>query len=110
MSSVDPIIGGVNPTWTGPSEMARLLAGRIRGLRLLRGWTQATLAQRAGVTLASYRRFETRGKASLDLVLKVAHVLARLDEFADLLQPPVAGTMEELERMSRGSQRQRGSR
>ncbi len=103
-------MSGVGLTWTGPSGMARLLAGRIRGLRLLRGWTQASLASRAGVTLASYRRFETTGKASLELLLKVAHALSRLDEFADLLEPPPARTMEELERISRKPVRRRGNR
>lgn len=79
-----------------PSDVARILAGRVKALRLIRGWTQATLAHRAGVTLASYRRFETTGKASLELVLKVAHALGRLDEFADLLKPPPASSIEEL--------------
>ena len=65
-------------TLTGPTEMAQVLADRAKALRLLRGWTQNTLAKRAGVTAASYRRFETTGKASLELVLKIAHALARL--------------------------------
>lgn len=79
-----------------PDDVARILAERVKALRLIRGWTQATLAHRAGVTLASYRRFETTGKASLELVLKVAHALGRLDEFADLLKPPPASSIEEL--------------
>jgi transcriptional regulator with XRE-family HTH domain len=69
----------------GPAEMGRLLADRARGLRLLKGWTRNTLAQRAGVTAASLKRFEATGKASLELVLKVAYALARLDEFGKLL-------------------------
>lgn len=85
---------------TGPSEMAKALAGRAKALRLLRKWTQATLAQRAGVMIASYRRFETTGKASLELVLKVAYALARLDEFDQLFQPPPARSIEELEKQT----------
>lgn len=96
-------------TLTGPSEMAEALAGRARGLRLLRGWTQATLARRAGVTVASYRRFETSGKASLELVLKVALALSRLEEFEQLFQPPPARSIEELERRAAGPTRKRGS-
>ena len=92
----------------GPVEVARELAGRARELRLGRRWTQRTLALRAGVTLASLRRFETTGKASLDLVLKVAHALDRLEDFEGLLQPPRARSIEELEEQAEGPRRQRG--
>jgi transcriptional regulator with XRE-family HTH domain len=95
-------------TLTGPTETAKALAARIRAHRLLRGWTQNTLAQRAGVTAASYRRFERTGKASLELVLKVAHALARLDEFDQLLRPPPARSIEELERKTTMPTRKRG--
>lgn len=92
----------------GPGEVGRLLADRARGLRLLRGWKQATMAQRAGVTLASYRRFESTGKASLELVLKVAHALARMDEFEKVFMPPAARSIQELERQVDMPRRQRG--
>jgi len=92
----------------GPSEMAEVLAGRARGLRLLKGWRQRTLAERAGVSTASLRRFETTGKASLELLLKVAYALARLDEFDQLLQPPPARSIEELEERGNAPERKRG--
>jgi transcriptional regulator with XRE-family HTH domain len=81
----------------GPADIGTLLADRAKALRLLKGWTRNTLAQRAGVTAASLKRFETTGKASLELVLKVAHALARLEEFSKLLLPPAAQSIEELE-------------
>jgi transcriptional regulator with XRE-family HTH domain len=81
-----------------PAEMGKLLADRAKALRLIKGWTRGTLAQRAGVSAASLKRFETTGKASLELVLKVAHALDRLEEFRKLLQPPEARSIEELER------------
>lgn len=92
----------------GPSDMAGSLAKRVKALRLLRAWTQATLAQRAGVTVASYRRFETTGKASLELVLKVAHALARLEEFDQIFQSPPARSIEELEQRTAQPTRKRG--
>ncbi len=95
-------------TLTGPTDMAESLARRVKVLRLHRGWTQNTLAERSGVTNASYRRFETTGKASLELVLKVAHALARLEEFGQLFQPPPARSIEELERRSAGHAAKRG--
>lgn len=92
----------------GPAELAALIAQRARALRLARNWTRGTLALRAGVTAASLKRFETTGKASLELVLKVSHALARLDEFERLLQPPAALSIEELERRAAGPARKRG--
>jgi transcriptional regulator with XRE-family HTH domain len=91
-----------------PTEMGKSLAERVKALRLLKGWTRNTLAQRSGVTAASLKRFETTGKASLELVLKVAHALARLDEFSKLLQPPTAQSIEELEQRVAKPVRKRG--
>ena len=93
----------------GPSETGKLLADRTRTLRLLKRWTRSTLAKRAGVTPASLKRFEATGKASLELVLKVAHALGRLDEFSKVLQPPAARSIEELEQLAAGPARKRGS-
>lgn len=95
-------------TLTSPAEMAMVLAQRVKALRLLKGWTQDTLSRRAGVTAASYRRFETTGRASLELVLKVAHALARLEEFDQLFQPPSARSIEELEQRTAKPTRKRG--
>ena len=92
----------------GPAEMGKSLAERTKALRLLKGWTRNTLAQRAGVTAASLKRFETTGKASLELVLKVGHALARLDEFSKLFQPPAAQSIEELEQRAASPVRKRG--
>lgn len=94
----------------GPEDMDRQLAERIKDLRLEQQYTRKTLASRAGVTEASLRRFETTGKASLELVLKVAHALGRLNEFETLFTPPKATTMAELEKMSVSPKRKRGSK
>ena len=92
----------------GPVEMGKLLAERAKTLRLFKGWTRETLATQAGVTAASLKRFETSGKASLELVLKVAHALARLEEFGKLFQPPAAQSIEELEQRAAKPARKRG--
>jgi transcriptional regulator with XRE-family HTH domain len=92
----------------GPAEMGKSLADRAKALRLFKGWTRSTLAQRAGVTAASLKRFETTGKASLELILRVAHALARLEEFSKILQPPTAQSIEELEQRAAKPTRKRG--
>lgn len=93
-----------------PSELASELADRIRALRLTRNWTRATLAARAGVTTASLKRFESTGKASLELVLDVALALERLDELDALFQPLGPQSMAELEEQTRRPTRTRGRR
>ena len=95
-------------TLLGPGEMGASLADRAKALRLLKGWTRETLARRAGVSASSLKRFETTGKASLALVLKISHALARLDEFGKILQPPPAGSIEELQRRAAKPGRKRG--
>lgn len=92
----------------GPAEMGKSLADRAKSLRLIKGWTRNTLAQRAGVTAASLKRFETTGKASLELVLKVAHALSRLEEFGQLFKPPAAQSIGELEQRAAKPARKRG--
>lgn len=95
-------------TLQGPTEVGKSLADRVKALRLLKNWRRETLARRAGVTVSSLKRFETTGKASLELVLRVTHALARLHEFGELLQPPPARSIEELERRAEKPAPKRG--
>ncbi|MFH1807653.1 MAG: helix-turn-helix transcriptional regulator [Pseudomonadota bacterium] len=96
------------PVLLTPAEMGDTLAARCRELRLFRNWSRGTLAKRAGVTVASLKRFEIEGKASLELLLRVAHALGRLDEFASVLLPPRAQSVAELEEQVERPRRRRG--
>lgn len=51
------------------------LAARAKAVRLTRNMTQVELAQRAGVSVSSLKRFEAKGLASLDLVARIALIL-----------------------------------
>ena len=95
-----------------PEEIVRQLADRVRGDRLRRGWKQSTLAERSGVSLPTLRRYERTGRTSLENLLRLCFALGRLDEFAELLKPPAARTMADLEAMDAASQpkRKRGVR
>ena len=90
-------------------QIQRILADRVRQLRLDQNLKQSTLARRAGVTLASLRRFEQKGEASLGLLLRIAQALGRLDDFDGILHPPPARTMAELEERSTRAGRRRGA-
>jgi transcriptional regulator with XRE-family HTH domain len=91
-----------------PSEVSLALGERVKTLRLLKGWKRQTLADRAGVSAASLRRFEATGKASLELVLRTAHALGRLTDFSKLLAPPPARSIAELEQRAAPPTRKRG--
>lgn len=77
-------------------------------LRIGLGWTQAELARRAGIALATLRRFEREGQISLERLVKIASVLHALDAFEGLFQPPRASSLAEIE--ARQTKRQRGRR
>ena len=93
-----------------PLEAQRALARRARGARVAMGLKQTTLASHAGVTLASLRRFEQTGEASLKHLLRICHALGRIDEFDSILRPPPAATMAQLEARASSPARKRGSR
>ena len=95
-------------TLLGPTETAKALAERLRALRLLKGWTRETLANRSGISAASLKRFENAGKASLELVLKVAHAMSRLDELDKLFRSPAPRSLAELELRAAKPARRRG--
>lgn len=78
-----------------PADLCRGLADRARAARLAADLSQAGLAERAGLSLASLRRFETTGAASLELVARIALVLKAEDGFQALFKPDVYASLDE---------------
>jgi transcriptional regulator with XRE-family HTH domain len=64
-----------------PSDVLEDLAKKHKVLRKQAGFTQMELAQRSGVSLGSIKRFELSGQVSLESLLKLVHVLNRLNDF-----------------------------
>ncbi len=91
-----------------PKEIAHLLAGKARELRLMKEWTRDELAARSGISVSSLKRFEQTGQISLERLLKIAMALDALDGFAQLFEKPEAQTLAEFEQ--RAVTRQRGRR
>jgi len=61
--------------WELQAQVSRL----VREARLGRDWTQAELARRSDVSLASIQKLERDGKSSLETFLRVLRALDRLD-------------------------------
>jgi transcriptional regulator with XRE-family HTH domain len=79
-----------------PTDIRLDLAHRIRTLRKELKMSQSELAQRANVSLGSYKRFESSGQISLESLLKIAFILGRLTDFETLFQSNKLKDIEKL--------------
>ena len=70
------------------SKAQEVIAENMRKQRLATGLTQRGLAKRAGVSLATLRKFEQKGGViSLESFLKLAMVLDTLEDMVKATQP-----------------------
>jgi transcriptional regulator with XRE-family HTH domain len=72
---------------TVPKAQKKLVE-HVRAKRLVTGLTQAGLAKRAGVSLASLRKFEQKGVISLQSYLKLLMALGILAQVVEATAPP----------------------
>ncbi|MCI8981496.1 MAG: helix-turn-helix transcriptional regulator [Hungatella sp.] len=67
-----------------PGEVAQEIGAREKARRKQKKLTQEQLSARAGISLASLKRFEQTGEISFVSLLKIAAVLDELDVFDSL--------------------------
>lgn len=79
------------------AEVCRLLAARIRRARQDQGESQAQFAERAGVPLRTYKRFELTGKATLFNFAQVMRALGRSQYLLLLFPSPGPASVPSLE-------------
>lgn len=89
-----------------PQEIVDLLGVRLKQARLLQEWTQAELAQRAGITKSTLSNLESGKNTSLETLVTVAMVLGRSEELTELFQPRVS-SIEDIKRLEKAQCRQR---
>ncbi|MFP1133110.1 helix-turn-helix domain-containing protein [Asticcacaulis sp. W401b] len=70
-----------------PAKAQTQLAEHLRSRRLAVGLTQVGLAARSGVSLATLRKFERTGIASIEVLLKLLAVVGGLDEVIEAARP-----------------------
>jgi transcriptional regulator with XRE-family HTH domain len=69
---------------------------------MARGWTQAELAERSGISLSTLKLLEREGKGSLQRLAKIAVILNLDGELRGLFaEPKRYESMEAVERTSR---------
>lgn len=81
---------------SAPADISRGLAERARRRRLDENLTQPGLAARAGVTVASLRRFERTGAVSVESLIRIAIALGAADELGHLFPPREARSLDEI--------------
>ncbi len=69
------------------SKAQKLIAEHCQQRRVSIGLTQKGLAERAGVSLSSLRRFEQEGAISLESFLKLFQILGSLEDIINVIAP-----------------------
>lgn len=93
-----------------PDSLMLGIAERVKLRRLEKGWTQNMLATKSGVSLASYRRFESSGEMSLRSLVMLAFALDMTDEFEALFNSKTYQSIDDILRAGQLKQRKRGSK
>ena len=93
-----------------PEALMRGIADRVRERRFEKAWTQKMLAAKAGITLPSYRRFETTGEISLRSLVMIAVVLDMTDEFETLFNSRTYQSIDDILKAELPKQRKRGNK
>lgn len=77
-------------------EIGASIASRVRMRRKELKLTQEQLSRKAGMSLASYKRFEQKGLISLDALIRTAMALDCEDDFDELFAKRGYASIEEV--------------
>jgi transcriptional regulator with XRE-family HTH domain len=79
-----------------PLSVAQAVAERAKQRRTAMRLTQAELAQKAGLSLSTYRRFEQQGKIAFLDLLQIAFALDCMSDFDALFASQSWATMDDM--------------
>jgi len=69
-------------------EIAKYLAMRVRSERVRHGYSQSSFAEKAGIPLRTYKRFELAGSGSIETLIRVLMALDHARGFFTLFPQP----------------------
>lgn len=92
-----------------PYDLQQQLSVRIKGLRLLRNWTQKTLSHYAGVSFRTVQNAENNGNITITSLLKIASALGYLADFNNIFLPPEIDSLSQVLAAPKRRQRARES-
>ncbi|MHB8148455.1 MAG: helix-turn-helix domain-containing protein [Vulcanimicrobiaceae bacterium] len=78
------------------TELLKLVGSRARERRLAYGLRQVDLAEAAGVTLPTVRRFENGANVGFEAIVQIALALGAEHEIAQLFSRPETRTLEQI--------------
>ena len=84
-----------------PSEVALEVAARVRARRKELRLTQQQMARKAGMSLASYKRFEQTGAVAFESLVRIGMALGREQDFDALFAQRAYASIEEVIRERR---------
>ena len=93
-----------------PDSLMLGIAERVKLRRLEKGWTQNMLATKSGVSLASYRRFESSGEMSLRSLVMLAFALDMTDEFETLFNRKTYQSIDDIIKANQLKRKKRGNK
>lgn len=96
-------------TFLSPKELAEGVSKRARARRVQFNFTQQELAERAGVSFGSVKRFEQTGEISLKHLLRIAVVLNATDDFESLFRTSRYQSVREVIESKKNKQKKRAS-
>ena len=79
-----------------PSSISESIAQRVRTRRKEKKLTQTEMSKRAGMSLASYKRFEQTGEIAFYSLIKIAIALDCENDFDNLFSKKQFATLQEL--------------
>lgn len=91
-----------------PNLIMSGIAQRVKQRRLEKGWTQKMLAAKAGLSLPSYRRFESSGEISVRSLVMLAFALDMTDEFETLFSSKTYQSIDDIVKAEQTKQKKRG--
>jgi transcriptional regulator with XRE-family HTH domain len=93
-----------------PASVLSAIASRVKQRRLEMNWTQKFVASKAGLPLATYRRFESKGEVSLRGLVMIALALGTEGDFNTLFAKQNYQSIDDLVHKKAESQRKRGGK
>lgn len=89
-----------------PAEIARNVGENAKILRLSKNLSRKTLAEKAGVSESTIKRFEATGLVTLEALILIATALDELNAVTKLFKPEQPSSLDEL----KNARRKRGMR
>ncbi|MCY1537303.1 helix-turn-helix protein [compost metagenome] len=89
-----------------PGELTQKIGANAREARLAQNLSRKSLAQMAGVSESTIKRFESNGQVTLDALVLIATALGATRQLAELFKHEHPVSLEEIKQVGRTRGRQ----